>query len=80
MQLTMQKMNRKTSKADLEGKRSIFFQLGLAIALLIAVLVVNYKQTKPRADIITVKVTGLSVRSAADIDSTTLVRPPEVAR
>ena len=73
-------MKRKTPGADLEGKRSIFFQLGLAIALLIAVLVVNYKQTKPNADTITVKVTGLNVRSAADIDSTSVVRPPEVSQ
>ena len=73
-------MNRKTSNANLEDKRSIFFQLGLAIALLIAVLLVNYKQTKPRADTITVKVTGLNVRSAADMDSTAVVRPPEVSR
>lgn len=73
-------MNRKTPNADLEGKRIFFFQLGLAIALLIAVLLVNYKQPKPRACAITVKVTGLSVRSASDIDSTTLVRPPEVSR
>jgi len=73
-------MTRKTSHADLEGKRSIFFQLGLAIALLIAVLVVNYKQTKPTPDIITVKVTGLSVKNVSDIDSTTLVRPPELPR
>ncbi|MBQ2097958.1 MAG: hypothetical protein IIT37_03760 [Bacteroidales bacterium] len=73
-------MKRKTSNADLEGKRSIFFQIGLAIALLIAVLVVNYKQTKPSADTITVKVTGLNVRSAADVDSTSVARPPEVSR
>jgi hypothetical protein len=71
-------MTGKTSKADLEGKRSIFFQLGLAIALLIAVLVVNYKQPKSVIDTITVKVTGLSVRSASDVDSTTLARPPEL--
>lgn len=73
-------MKRKTSNADLEGKRSIFFQIGLAVALLIAVLVVNYRQDRPNADTITVKVTGLSVRSASDVDSTKLARPPEMPR
>jgi hypothetical protein len=73
-------MKRKTPNADLEDKRSIFFQLRLAIELLIAVLVVNYKQTRPYTDTVTVKVTGLDVRSAADVDSTSVVHPPEMSR
>ena len=73
-------MTRKTPHADLEGKRGIFFQVGLATALLIAVLVVNYKQPKNCAEPVTVKVTGLTVKTAADIDSASVVKPPEVSR
>ncbi|MCR5454179.1 MAG: hypothetical protein K6F33_04235 [Bacteroidales bacterium] len=73
-------MTRKTPKADLESKRSIFFQVGLAIALLIAFLVVNYKQPKNRTEPVTVKVTGLEIRSAAYIDSVSVVHPPDLSR
>jgi hypothetical protein len=73
-------MTRKTPNADLEGKRSIFFQVGLAIALLIAFLVVNYKQPKNYVEPVTVKVTGLRISTAADIDSASVVQPPEVSR
>ncbi|MBR4325643.1 MAG: hypothetical protein IKP73_08980 [Bacteroidales bacterium] len=73
-------MTRKTPNADLEGKRSIFFQVGLAIALLIAFLVVNYKQPKNYVEPVTVKVTGLQVNTAAAMDSASVARPPEISR
>ncbi|MBQ1697249.1 MAG: hypothetical protein II075_05160 [Bacteroidales bacterium] len=73
-------MNRKTTGADLEGKRGIFFQVGLVIALLIAVLAINYESPKNNTDTVTVKVTGLQVRDAADIDSASIARPPEISR
>ena len=75
-------MKRKTTNADLEDKRGILFKVGLAIALLIALLIVNYKQTKPHADTVTVKVTGLEIKNADDVDSAlaSTVRPPELSR
>lgn len=73
-------MNKKTPGADLEGKRGLFFQIGLAIALLIALLVINYQQPKKKIEPVTVTVTGLEIRSAAYMDSVSAVKPPEVSR
>lgn len=72
--------SKKTTSADLEDKRGIFFQVGLVIALLIAVLAINYESPKPKAVEVTVKVTGLEIRNASDVDSSKMIRPPEISR
>ncbi len=72
-------MQKKTEKADLEGKRAIFFQVGLIIALLIAVIAINYESHAPKTGTITVKATGIDVRTANG-DTVPAVRPPEIAK
>ena len=76
-ELSIEKMEKKkTPSADLESKRAIFFQFGLVIALLMAVLAVNFESHKPKMMEVTVKVTGLEVTP----DSTSVARPPEISR
>lgn len=54
---------KKNPEADLEQKRGLFFQIGLAVSLLVALLAFNIEMPTARTETIVVKVLGLEVRS-----------------
>jgi len=54
---------KKNPEADLEQKRGLFFQIGLIVSLLVALLAFNIEMPQTRTETVVVKVLGLEICS-----------------
>lgn len=70
----------KNPEADLERKRGLFFQIGLTIALAVALLVINFESAIPEKEETTTEISGLEVSHITpESDTATRIVPPEPA-
>jgi hypothetical protein len=61
---------KKNPEADLEQKRGLFFQIGLIVSLLVALLAFNIEMPQTRTETVVVKVLGLEICSPQKNDTT----------
>ncbi len=71
-------IRRKTPDADLENKRGLLFQIGISVALSVALLVINYETPKPAKVDTTTVISGLELNEISDRygDSISAIPPP----
>lgn len=60
---------KKSSKADLEGKKSLFFEIGLALSMLLVLLAFEWKSTR-----------NIDLQNFSDIDNSTLIDLPPITK
>lgn len=66
----------KTSEADLESKRGLFFKIGLAVSLSAALIVINYETPRPRKVDTTTQISGLELTVINGQNADSLPAPP----